>query len=148
MKSACLVVLSVALLCVVGTAHALEFKSVGVAPAVLYDAPSAKGRKVFVAPRGMPVEVVLTYGEWTKVRDVVGDLAWVESKMLAPRRNVVVSGASARVRDSAADVAPLLFSADKGVLLEWVEPAAAGWIKVRHRDGQAGFVRVTEIWGE
>ena len=55
MKSVRLFVLSAALFAVTGAAHALEFKSVGPVPAVLYDAPSPKGRKVFVAPRGMPV---------------------------------------------------------------------------------------------
>lgn len=143
-----LVVLSAALLCAAGTVHALEFKSVGAAPAVLYDAPSAKGRKVFVAPRGMPVEIVLTYGEWAKVRDASGDLAWVESKHLTTKRNVVVSAASARVRASAEESAQIVFTADKGVLLELVDPASAGWIKVRHRDGQSGYVRAAEVWGE
>ena len=72
-------------------AYALDFKSVGAAPAVLYDAPSEKGRRVFVAPRGMPVEVVLTYGEWSKVRDAAGTLSWVMSKSLTAKRNVVVN---------------------------------------------------------
>jgi SH3-like domain-containing protein len=148
MKSARLFVLSAALFGVVGVAHALEFRSVGAAPAVLYDAPSPKGRKVFVAPRGMPVEVVLTYGEWTKVRDMSGDLAWIQSRSLVPRRNVIVNVASARVRASAEDGAPVTFTAEKGVLLELVDPVTGGWAKVRHRDGQTGFVRTTEIWGE
>lgn len=148
MKAARLFLLSAATLCAAGAAHALEFKSVGAAPAVLYDAPSAKGRKVFVAPRGMPVEVVLTYGEWAKVRDAGGDLAWVESKMLTPKRTLVVKAASARVRESAADTAPVAFIADKGVLLDMLEPAGNGWIKVRHRDGQSGFVKAAEVWGD
>jgi SH3-like domain-containing protein len=148
MKSARLFVLSAALLAVTGAAHALEFKSVGATPAVLYDAPSPKGRKVFVAPRGMPVEVVLTYGEWTKVRDMSGDLAWIQSRALVPRRNVIVNVASARVRASADEASAVTFTADKGVLLELVEPVAGGWAKVRHRDGQTGFVRVAEVWGE
>ena len=76
--------------------YALDFKSVGAAPAVLYDAPSEKGRRVFVAPRGMPVEVVLTYGEWSKVRDAAGTLSWVMSKSLAAKRNVVVNVATPR----------------------------------------------------
>jgi SH3-like domain-containing protein len=63
-----------ALLLAAGTSHALDFKSVGAAPAILYDAPSTKGSKLFVAPRGMPVEVVLSYGDWVKVRDAGGDL--------------------------------------------------------------------------
>lgn len=148
MKTARLVMLSVVMLGAANGAHALEFRSVGAAPAVLYDAPSVKGRKVFVAPRGMPVELVLTYGTWTKVRDAVGDLAWVESKLLTSRRNVVVNAASARVREAASDSSPLVFTADKGVLLELIDVSAAGWAKVRHRDGQSGFVRAGEIWGE
>lgn len=148
MKSVRLFLLSAALLAVAGTVHALEFKSVGSAPAVLYDAPSPKGRKVFVAPRGMPVEVVLTYGEWTKVRDMSGDLAWIQSHSLVPRRSVIVNAASARVRASAEDSAPVTFTAEKGVLLELVDLPVGGWVKVRHRDGQAGFVRVAEVWGE
>jgi SH3-like domain-containing protein len=148
MKSTRLFVLSAALFAVTGAVHALEFKSVGPVPAVLYDAPSPKGRKVFVAPRGMPVEVVLTYGEWAKVRDMSGDLAWIQSRSLVQRRSVVVNAASARVRASAEDAAPVAFTAEKGVLLELVDPPAGGWAKVRHRDGQSGFVRVTEVWGE
>lgn len=148
MKTMRLAVIAAVLLGAMGAAHALEFKSVGAAPAVLYDAPSSKGRKVFVAPRGMPVEVVLTYGEWTKIRDASGDLAWVESKQLTSKRNVVVSAPNARVRESAAESAPIVFSADKGVLLELVDAGGGGWVRVRHRDGQSGFVKAAEVWGE
>lgn len=128
-------------------AHAMEFKSVGTAPAVLYDAPSYKGRKVFVAPRGMPVEVVLTYGEWTKVRDIDGDLSWVESNLLSARRTVMVKVPNAKIRSAADDAAPAVFGCDKGVLLELTEPVAGGWARVKHADGQSGFVRLSEIWG-
>jgi SH3-like domain-containing protein len=149
MKSARLIAFSSLVLSVAaGAAHALDYKSVGANPTVLYDAPSTKGRKVFVAPRGMPVEVVLSYGEWTKVRDAAGDLSWVESKMLTPKRNLLVSANAARVRAAAEESAAVVFTADKGVLLELVDPAGSGWIKVRHRDGQAGFVRANEVWGE
>lgn len=148
MKIVRLALLSAGLLGLSGAAQALEFKSVGSAPAILYDAPSSKGRKVFVAPRGMPVEVVLTYGEWTKVRDAAGSLAWMESKTLSPRRNVVVGAGGARVRESAAEAAPLVFTAERGVLLEYLDATNPGWVRVRHADGQAGFVRAGEVWGE
>jgi SH3-like domain-containing protein len=129
--------------CAAFAAPAVEFKSVGTAPAIMYDAPSAKGRKVFV-----PVEVVLSYGEWNKVRDASGDLAWIQAKALTPKRHLVVTAASARVRASAEEAAPVVFTADKGVLLEMLDPAVSGWVKVRHRDGQSGYVRAAEVWGE
>jgi SH3-like domain-containing protein len=131
-----------------GAAPALEFRSVGAAPAIMYDAPSAKGRKVSVAPRGMPVEVVLTYGEWVKVRDASGDLSWVEAKRLVAKRHLVIKAANARIRAAAEESAPVVFTADKGVLLELAEPAGSGWVRVKHRDGQTGFIRASEVWGE
>nr|WP_211462480.1 SH3 domain-containing protein [Collimonas silvisoli] len=136
------------LLGVAGSAHALDFKAVGAAPVVLYDAPSEKGRRVAVAPRGMPVEVVLTYGEWTKVRDASGDLSWLQSKGLVAKRNLQVSVANAKIRANPDDAAAVVFSADKGVLLELLDPVASGWVKVRHRDGQTGYVKATEVWGD
>lgn len=139
--------IAAALWLVAGCSLALEFKSVANTPAIMFDAPSQKGKKLFVAPRGMPVEVVLTYGEWSKVRDASGTLAWLETKTLSNKRNVVVSVASAKVRAAADEAAFILFTADKSVLLELAEPPASGWLKVKHRDGLSGYVKTNEIWG-
>jgi SH3-like domain-containing protein len=128
--------------------QAFDFKTVGAAPVILYDAPSTKGSKLFVVPRGTPLEVVLAYGEWVKVRDVNGDLAWTEAKGLtAKQRNVIVRGANLKVRATPDEAAAAVFIADKGILLEAVEAAAGGWIKVRHRDGLVGYVKNADIWG-
>jgi SH3-like domain-containing protein len=134
--------------CLPGLAHAVEFKSVGAAPAILYDAPTERGRKVFVAPRGMPVEVVLSNGDWIKVRDAGGDLTWVESKALVSQRTVVATTPNARVHAAASDSSTVAFSVDKGVLLDVAEPITSGWIKVKHKDGQVGYVKAAEVWGD
>jgi hypothetical protein len=60
---------------------------------------------------------------------------------------VVVRSASARVRAGADDAAAPVMIVDKSVLLELVDAPVAGWAKVRHKDGSAGFIRVTDIWG-
>ena len=134
------------LLVAMSGAHAFDFKTIGSAPAILYDAPSVKGGKLFIAPRGMPVEVVLTYGEWSKVRDASGDMAWTESRLLSTRRNVQTRSNGVKVRASADDGANPVMSADRGVLLELVD-AQGVWAKVRHRDGIVGFVRASDVWG-
>ncbi len=131
-----------------GSAQAVDYKSVGPGPAVMVDAPAAKARKLFVAPAGMPVEVVVTSGDWSRVRDAAGDLAWVENKALTDRRMLVVESAQAVVRGAASDGAPVAFTAARGVLLEVAVPISSGWIKVRHRDGDIGFVKAADVWGE
>jgi SH3-like domain-containing protein len=128
-------------------AAAFDFKTVGAHSVILYDAPSAKGGKLYIAPSGMPVEVMLSYGDWVKVRDAAGDMAWTEARGLSARRNVIVRVASARVRAAPEDNAAVLMTADKNVLLELVDPEAGPWLRVRHRDGINGYVRASEVWG-
>jgi len=129
-------------------ALAQEFREVGAAAAVLYDGPSERARKRFIVVRGTPLEVVSSLGAWTKVRDFAGDVLWIPQAELAAARNVVVSRALASVRKTAGSVGELVFQAERGVLLEVVdEPAPSGWLRVRHRDGAAGFVSVDEVWG-
>ena len=148
MKRAALLAAAGVAIMLAPAAQAADFKSVGSAPAVMYDAPSERGRKVFVAPRGMPVEVILSYGEWVKVRDVTGDLSWIEAKALDARRHVIVNAAGARVRSAADEASPVVFGAERGVLLELAEPISSGWVRVRHRDGQSGYIRAADVWGD
>jgi SH3-like domain-containing protein len=95
----------------------------------------------------MPVEVVLSYGDWVKVRDVTGDMAWTELKNLSAKRNVIVKVPSAKVRATPDEAAPVVMTADKNVLLELVDPEAGPWVRVRHRDGISGYVKASEVWG-
>ncbi len=129
-----------------GPALAIEYRTVDAA-AVLYDAPSQKGSKLFVIRRGTPVELVVNLEGWSKVRDADGGLAWIEARHLGKRRTVIVTAARGQIRQSADDSAAVVFEAEKGVSLDFLAAAAGGWVKVRHRDGQSGFVRANQIWG-
>ena len=127
-------------------AQAAEFRAVA-EPAIFYDAPALRGKKLFVAPLGMPVEVVISIEGWQKVRDRSGDLMWIERKSLTDKRTVVVSAATAQVRDKPEDDGKVLIEASQNVVLDLVELPGSGWAKVRHRDGALGFVRARQVWG-
>ena len=127
-------------------ALALDFLSVAEPAAILYDAPSIKANKLFVLSPGYPVEVVVKVEGWTKVRDDTGDFAWIENARLSERRTVMVSAPSAQARQAANENAAVVFTAEKNVFLELID-VAAGWAKVRHRDGASGFVKASQLWG-
>src|SRR5574337_140861 len=129
-----------------GPALALEYRSVA-APSILYDAPSVQGKKLYIIARQTPVEVVVSLDKWVKVRDMAGGLTWIERSHLSDQRTVQVSAARATVRQKPDETAPPVFEANRDVVLDMSEPPAAGWVKVRHRDGLVGYVRVTEVWG-
>jgi len=153
-----IVLVAMSFLCL-GLARAAEFRSVGDAPAIAYDAPSAKAKKLFVASRDYPIEVIVNIEGWVKVRDAAGDLFWLEKKALSDRRMLLVTVPQAEVRQAADDSAAVVFRAQTGVVLEWQDPsvpaagpmpaasATPGWVRVRHRDGSQGFVRASQVWG-
>ncbi len=128
-------------------AWAIDYRSISGKNVVMYDAPSQKAQPLYLIAEGTPVEVVVSLEKWTKVRDAAGDLAWVERKTLGDQRMLIVTADSAEVRSQPDNGAPLVFAAEKNVLLELVEPGPPGWAKIRHRDGQTGFVRANQVWG-
>ena len=140
-----LVVLS--LLGVAGAAQAIDYRSVSVPAAILYDAPSQAGKKLYLIKAQTPVEVVVRLDGWLKVRDAEGTLAWIEARNLADKRPLVVTAAKAEIRQADKPESPVLAELDKWVAVEFVESASPGWAKVRHRDGAMGFIRSTQVWG-
>jgi len=126
---------------------ALEYLSMADNAVIMYNAPSLKADKIFVASRHLPVEAIVKVEGWVKVRDSSGTLAWVEQKAVSDKRFVIVIELQADVYQEADANSTLVFQAQKNVILEWLESSINGWIKVRHRDGQSGYVKITQVWG-
>ena len=129
------------------SALALDFRSVEVPAAILYDSPSQKGKKLYLIRAQTPVEVVLRLEGFLKVRDAEGTLAWIDKRDLGERRTLIVTAPVAEIRQADKAEAPVLATLEKWVVVDFVEPAAPGWAKVRHRDGATGFVRANQVWG-
>jgi len=141
---------SAATLILVGLASSAvagEFRSVAENGTPMYDAPSVRAKKLFVATRYYPVEVVINIDAWVKVRDQAGDLTWVEKKALSDKRTVVVTAAFADVRQSPSEQSALVFQAQQGIALDVAETHTGGWLKVRHADGQVGYLKIGQVWG-
>jgi SH3-like domain-containing protein len=127
-------------------AAALDFRSVAES-ALLFDAPSQQGKPLYAIARGTPVEVVVALDTWVKVRDPKGDLTWIERRLLSDKRTVMVKVDRAQVRVQPEETAAVVFDADRDVVIDFLEPGPTGWAKVRHRDGQQGYVKALQVWG-
>ena len=129
-----------------GAAQAIEFRSLTEA-AIVYDAPSTEGRRLFILRPGTPVEIVVTLDQWVKVREPSGSLSWIERRVLAKRRTLLVTAERAAIRREARDDAPLSFEAARNVVVELIEAPTLGWARVRHADGLEGYIRASDVWG-
>ncbi|HAF01062.1 MAG TPA: hypothetical protein DCO68_08080 [Methylophilaceae bacterium] len=129
-------------------AHALDFRSVSVNKATLYDAPSEEAKKLYILTYGYPVEVIVNLGEWIKVRDHFGALSWIQGKQLSTKRTVLVVENKAEIRQLDDESAALLATVEKDVQLEVLSTVAKnGWVKVKHRDGIVGYIQKSVLWG-
>ena len=154
MRRLALVLSGVAVLACAGAVAAADYRTTTEPVTVLYDAPSAKAKPLFIFSRDTPLEVIVALEGWTKVRDASGSIGWVEKKNLADKHALIVRPALAEVRANPDDASPLVFRAEQNVVLELAEPASGptatatpGWVKVRHRDGQVGYIRVAQVFG-
>lgn len=128
-------------------AGVVKYRSVARPNAVMFDAPSEKAKKIYQAPEGMPVEVISVLRTWVKVRDPLGDLAWLSRDDLADRRMVIATSV-APLRREADQAAPAWFSVDRGVLLELLdEKPVNGFVKVQYAEGQVGYLLSGQVWG-
>ncbi|MDP3088330.1 MAG: SH3 domain-containing protein [Methylotenera sp.] len=129
-------------------ALALDFRSVAVSKAVLYDAPSSVAKKILLLSHNYPVEVVVNLGDWLKVRDAQGSLSWVEAKHLSKKRTVMVTSTQAEIRQNAVATSTLIATIEKDVVLEVADLTLTnGWLKVKHQDGVVGYILLTSTWG-
>lgn len=127
---------------------ALDFRSVAVSKAVLYDAPSAAAKKVLLLSQYYPVEIIVDLGDWLKVRDAKGAISWVEAKELSSKRTVLVSANKAEIRQAPDASSALVASLEKDVALEIIDMKLNnGWLKVKHRDGATGYILISSTWG-
>ncbi|MEZ5728821.1 MAG: SH3 domain-containing protein [Burkholderiaceae bacterium] len=129
-----------------GAVSAANFGGVTAELAVLFDGPSLKSRKLFLVPRGAPLQILSSLPDWVKVRDSVGDVLWIQRTDLGRATHVLISAETAAIHREPREAAPVVFRGARGLLLQVTGGQSAGWLPVE-QGGTRGFVRVGEVWG-
>lgn len=130
------------------SALALDYRSVAVPKAVLYDAPSAAAKKLYLLSQYYPVEVIVNLGDWLKVRDAKGGISWIEAKQLSDKRTVIVTSNNTDIHQAADATSNVVAAVEKNVVLEVLDTNPSnGWLKVKHRDGVTGYILISTTWG-
>jgi SH3-like domain-containing protein len=95
----------------------------------------------------LPVEIEREFEHWRAVRDADGIQGWVNQATLTARRNFIVQGADATMRDD---------PDDKAEPVAILKPGVIGRIKTCHKDadwcqvqvaGHSGYLRRNQFWG-
>ena len=97
--------------------------------------------------RDLPVEIEREFEVWRLVRDIDGTRGWVHQATLTGRRNFIVKGGDATMRDGARDSAGAVAVLKQGVIgrIRSCE-AAADWCQVQS-GSYRGWMKREHIWG-
>ncbi|MEY2865523.1 MAG: hypothetical protein RLZZ83_766 [Pseudomonadota bacterium] len=136
------------IVCFISQSAYAEFRSVASAKTILYEAPSATTKRVYLVGEGYPLEIIVNLGDWLKVRDPYGTLSWVESKNLQSKRTVIVKADKANIYKDPESKSALVATIEKDVVIELSDPLIAnGWIKVRYQQDLDGYLQTSQVWG-
>lgn len=95
---------------------------------------------------GLPVEVILEYEVWRKIRDYEGQEGWIHQTLLSGKRNGVVMGEGAlEVFQKPRADARLAMKVEPGAVIG-LEACITGWCRVK-AGGYEGWTQRKNIWG-
>ena len=136
------------IVCFISQSAYAEFRSVAFAKTILYEAPSATTKRVYLVGEGYPLEIIVNLGDWLKVRDPYGTLSWAESKNLQSKRTLIVKVDKANIYKDPESKSALVATIEKDVVIELSDPLIAnGWIKVRYQQDLDGYIQTSQVWG-
>ena len=136
------------IVCFISQSAYAEFRSVAFDKTILYEAPSATTKRVYLVGEGYPLEIIVNLGDWLKVRDPYGTLSWAESKNLQSKRTVIVKADKANIYKDPESKSALVATIEKDVVIELSDPLIAnGWIKVRYQQDLDGYLQTSQVWG-
>jgi SH3-like domain-containing protein len=130
----------------VGTASA-ERLSVAVNKANVRSGPGKNYEVLWSVGKYFPVDIIKTSGDWREIRDYEGDVGWIHHSLLKEIPSVIVKGSLVNVREGPGKDTKVLFQAESGVCFK-VEEKKDKWLRVKHADGDTGWIHESLVWGK
>jgi SH3-like domain-containing protein len=95
--------------------------------------------------RGLPLEVIASYDAWRRVRDMDGEIGWINAALLSRDRTAVVVGQAALVMAGDDTDSPVLAQAQPGAIGRLL--SCRPQICEVKFDGAEGWVPRARLWG-
>ncbi len=96
--------------------------------------------------KDMPVEVIAQFEHWRRIRDWEGTAGWVQERMVAGRRNVIVGkGGERPLHQQPQPASAVVARAASGVVARLLE-CQGSWCRIE-TDNLSGWMRRSDIWG-
>jgi len=97
--------------------------------------------------RNLPMEIILEFDNWRRVRDPEGVEGWVHQNMLSGRRTGYVIGTHRRLMRAGFDTSKIVATLEHGVIVEVKRcPPRSSYCRVA-TNGLDGWIQRDHFWG-
>ena len=133
------------LLILSGSLFAQERLSVTAGIANMRSGPGTKYDVLWQVEQYHPVTIVEKKGNWYKIKDFENDVAWLHKSLLGSTASVITIKNKCNIRSKPVKGSSILFTTEKGVPFK-VLGRKGNWIKIKHADGDVGWIYKTLVW--
>ncbi|OEU45959.1 MAG: hypothetical protein BBJ60_03725 [Desulfobacterales bacterium S7086C20] len=93
-----------------------------------------------------PLDVIKKSGNWYKTRDFENDVGWIFHTLIEKIPTVIVKVPLVNIRKGPGTNFRALFQAEKGVSFKLLSEQGK-WFKIKHADGEIGWIHRSMVWG-
>ncbi len=128
-----------------GTASATERLTVKVPVANVRSGPGTKYDILWKVPKYYPLRIIKKFGNWYRFSDFEGDKGWIHKSLVRKIPSIITKKDNCNIRSGPGTRFQILFTAEKGVAFK-VLKRKGNWIRVKHADGDKGWIYKSLAW--
>jgi SH3-like domain-containing protein len=107
--------------------------------------PGTNYKVLWQVERYTPIKVINKSGKWYKFKDFEGDTGWIYKKLVGNISTVITTKTNCNVRSGPSTKNTIVFTAEKGIPFKVIK-RKGNWIKVKHSDGDTGWIYKSLVW--
>ena len=92
-----------------------------------------------------PFEIIEKKGEWYHFWDFEKDEGWIHKSLVGKVKTVITKKEKCNIRSGPGTKYEILFRVEKGIPFRVLKRQGV-WIKIRHADGDQGWIHNTLVW--
>jgi len=107
--------------------------------------PGTNNVIIWKVEKDHPLEIIGKKGKWYHFRDFEKDEGWIHNSLVGKVKTVITKKEKCNIRSGPGTKYEILFRVEKGIPFRVLKRQGV-WIKIRHADGDQGWIHNTLVW--
>jgi SH3-like domain-containing protein len=107
--------------------------------------PGKKYDIIWKVEKYHPLKIIKKAGKWYRFRDFEGDEGWIYASIVDETTTVITKKDDCNIRSGPGKNHKIILRVAKGIPFKVLQQKG-GWIKIRHADGDKGWIFKSLVW--